>query len=170
MKRLARLIESPFAFLVTLLVVVPLAAGIAAFAASGFRFAPDAVAASSRPVPTGVDEAGKALELKPKGDAIDNKKYFDYVNETVIAKKTNPVGRDFIDALVLAGFAKAAMQLTPGTTAVGLEAPSIQFSVQMNDTCLIGQWGGGSDGYQSSATKIVNGIGCLIGTTQPIDW
>jgi hypothetical protein len=92
---------------------------------------------------------------------------FDATNEaTVAAGKTK--GRNFIDALVAAGFDKSAMQLTPDKTAIGLQADNIQFSVELDDACLVGQYG--NIGYHSAILPIIEDSGCLIGTTRPINW
>ena len=58
--------------------------------------------------------------------------------------------------------------LTPDTTAVGLEADNIQFSVRMNNTCLVGQ--SGNVGYHSLAAPILSTGTCLVGNTRAIDW
>lgn len=92
---------------------------------------------------------------------------FDETNEATVASGTTG-GRDFIDALVAAGFDKSAMQVTPDATAIGLQADNIQFSVQLDDACLVGQYG--NIGYHSAILPTVDVAGCLIGTTRPIDW
>ncbi|NEN06595.1 hypothetical protein G3T36_12025 [Diaminobutyricibacter tongyongensis] len=111
-----------------------------------------------------------ALALDPTGTAADNKAFFDDVNRAVLARNPAAVGRDFIDALVAAGFHKADMQLTVDTTTIGLKANSIQFSVRFNGGCLIGQNGDGSGGYQSAVTPVLATGNCLVGDTRPIDW
>jgi len=92
---------------------------------------------------------------------------FDQTNEATIAAGATG-GRDFIDALVAAGFDKSAMQLTPDKTAIGLNADNIQFSVQLDEVCLVGQFG--NIGYHSAILPIIDVAGCLIGTTRAIDW
>ena len=119
--------------------------------------------ASATPKPT-------VPTLDPSGTAADDKAFFDQVNRAVLAKNPVAVGRDFIDALVAAGFAKADMQLTVDTTTIGLKANSIQFSVRINGSCLIGQNGEGSGGYQSAVTPLLATGNCLVGDTRPIDW
>ncbi|WP_426520943.1 DUF6993 domain-containing protein [Diaminobutyricibacter sp. McL0618] len=118
---------------------------------------------SSTPSPT-------VLTLDPTGSAADNKAFFDHVNRAVLAKNPAAVGRDFIDALVAAGFHKADMQLTVDTTTIGLKANSIQFSVRLNGGCLVGQNGQSSGGYQSEVTPLLATGNCLVGDTRPIDW
>ena len=63
------------------------------------------------------------------------------------------------------------MQVTVDTTTIGLKANSIQFSVRMGDTCLIGQNGADAGGYCSEVTPVLSPPGnCLVGQTRPIDW
>ena len=92
---------------------------------------------------------------------------FDETNEATVASGKIG-GRDFIDALVAAGFDKTAMQLTPDKTAVGLDADNIQFSVKLDDVCLVAQFG--NIGYHSAILPTIDVAGCLIGTTRPINW
>lgn len=121
---------------------------------------------SSSPSPT-VD-AGPALV--PGGTATQNLPFFNKVNQATIAAHAGAQGRDFIDALVAAGFAKGDMQVTADMTTIGLKANSIQFSVQLGDTCLVGQYGADAGGYQSTTSATLATGGCLIGQTRPIDW
>ena len=124
------------------------------------------LSASPTPSPT---PSALAPTLKPSGTAEENRVFFDEVNRRVLAKNPAAVGRDFIDALVAAGFSKADMQLTVDTTTIGLKANSIQFSVRVNGGCLIGQ-NGASSGYQSEVTPLLSTGNCLVGDTRPIDW
>ncbi|MBW8872796.1 MAG: hypothetical protein JF618_11790, partial [Leifsonia sp.] len=106
----------------------------------------------------------------PGGTAQENLPFFDKVNQATLAANPNAQGRDFIDALVAAGFTKADMQVTVDTTTIGLKANSIQFSVRMGDTCLIGQNGADAGGYSSLVAPALSTGACLIGDTRPIDW
>ncbi len=124
--------------------------------------------ASSTPAPTSSTPA--AVGLVPGGTAEENLPYFDKVNKATLATNPNAQGRDFIDALVAAGFQKSDMQLTVDTTTIGLKANSIQFSVKLGDTCLIGQNGADAGGYWSQAVPVLPTGACLIGQTRPIDW
>lgn len=123
---------------------------------------------SSTPTPTSTAPAAPALV--PGGTASQNLPYFDKVNQATIAANAGAHGRDFIDALVAAGFTKSDMQVTADTTTIGLTANSIQFSVQLGDTCLIGQYGADAGGYESTTSATLATGGCLIGQTRPIDW
>ncbi|TAM70212.1 MAG: hypothetical protein EPN48_07300 [Microbacteriaceae bacterium] len=111
-----------------------------------------------------------APTLRSGLSAADNRAYFDFVNQKTLAAHPEPIGRDFIDALVAAGFAKADMQVTADKTTIGLTPGSIQFSVRFNGQCLIGQYGPNGVGYHSEVAKPVSTGNCLIGDTSPIDW
>jgi hypothetical protein len=108
--------------------------------------------------------------LQPGLGAEANLPWFDHVNRQVIAANSSAGGRDFIDALVAAGFDKAAMQVTHDRTTIDLEADSIQFSVLFEGECLIGQYGAASEGYHSAIRPALGTGGCLVGSTRPVDW
>ncbi|MET0725965.1 MAG: hypothetical protein ABWY36_06410 [Leifsonia sp.] len=120
--------------------------------------------------PTPTPTAPPAPSLKPKLSADENLPYFDLVNTQVIAANPAAGGRDFVDALVAAGFVKAAMQVTPDRTAVDLAADSVQWSVLFNGECLIGQYGPASGGYHGVVASPTGQGACLVGETRPIDW
>ncbi|MDN4596394.1 DUF6993 domain-containing protein [Leifsonia virtsii] len=126
--------------------------------------------ATSSATATPTPSAPAAIALVPGGTAQQNLPYFDQVNRATLAAKPDAQGRDFIDALVAAGFSKADMQVTVDTTTIGLKANSIQFSVKLGDTCLIGQNGADAGGYNSMVTPVLSTGSCLIGQTRPIDW
>ena len=119
------------------------------------------------PVPT-VTPSSSSSAVSP--DSIEVQKVlFDTTNNATVTRLGAAAqGRDFIDALVTAGFDKSAMQLTADSTAIGLKADNIQFSVQIDDECLVGQYG--NVGYASAILPAVSTAGCLIGNTRAIDW
>jgi hypothetical protein len=119
---------------------------------------------SAEPTPTTPPEP----ELDLQGTAADNLEYFDKVNTELVAAGGSLDGRSFIDNLVAAGFAKSSMEVTPDRTSINAQADQVQFSVRLNGTCLIGQYGGGT--YNGVAASILADGKCLIGTTRPIDW
>ena len=124
---------------------------------------------SSRPTPTG-EPTSAPLGLRPDLSAAENLAFFDHVNQGVVTANASAGGRDFIDALVAAGFVKTAMQVTSDQTTQGEPADSVQFSVFFNDECLIGQYGPKSGGYHGAVQSALGTGGCLIGQTRPIDW
>jgi len=128
-----------------------------------------ATTAVASPTPT-TPATPAAIGLVPGGTAEQNLPYFDQVNRATLAANPDAKGRDFIDALVAAGFQKSDMQVTVDTTTIGLKANSIQFAVRMGDTCLIGQNGADAGGYWSQAVPVLPTGTCLIGQTRPIDW
>jgi hypothetical protein len=119
---------------------------------------------SSSATPT----APPAPELDPTGDAADNLAFFDSVNRALLAATPQPNGQQIVDNLVAAGFAKADMEITPDVTIGNEAAESIQFSVRIGGSCLIGQTGGA--GYNAMAAPLLGTGKCLIGTTRAIDW
>ncbi|MFM6974097.1 MAG: DUF6993 domain-containing protein [Agromyces sp.] len=172
MNRFRRIVDAPAVFLVTILFVLPVAAGVATYLSDSIAEKVGAASAPATPsaTPSGSGEPDRSLSFVKNGSASRNMKFFDFVNSQTMKKYGNPVGQNFIDELELAGFPRDKMQLTWDTTAAGLQADSIQFSVQLDNGCLIGQWGAGSDGYHSIVARAIPGIGCLIGQTRPIDW
>ncbi|WP_448004927.1 DUF6993 domain-containing protein [Agromyces bauzanensis] len=108
--------------------------------------------------------------LRPTLSAEENLAYFDAVNLAVVAANASAGGRDFIDALVAAGFDKSQMEVTADRTTVDLQADSVQFAVLFQGECLIGQYGPASDGYHSAVRPPLGTGGCLVGQTRPIDW
>ncbi|GAB3577360.1 hypothetical protein GCM10027406_11610 [Leifsonia lichenia] len=131
---------------------------------------PATTAATASPTPTSSATPPAEPALVPGGTAEQNLPFFDKVNRATLAANPSAKGRDFIDALVAAGFDKSTMQLTVDTTTIGLAANSIQFSIKLGDTCLIGQNGADAGGYNSMTTPVLGNGGCLIGQTRAIDW
>ncbi len=118
---------------------------------------------SATPIPD------KNPELVPGGDAEQNKPYFDFVNQALIASNSSPLGRDIIDNLVAAGFDKSKMEVTPDKTEVfRINADAIEFSVLFGDTCLIGEVS--AQGYRSIIGPPVDTNKCLVGKTRTINW
>jgi len=128
------------------------------------------------PVPTASDAAPEpsatptpvSRELNLEGTAKDNLPYFNDVNKAWIKGGGATDGRSLIDNLVEAGFPKEAMEVTPDRTSINAQADQVQYSVRINGTCLVGQYGGGK--YNGTAQEMLADGTCLIGTTRPIDW
>ncbi|WP_395246079.1 DUF6993 domain-containing protein [Agromyces sp. MMS24-K17] len=139
---------------------------------------------SAAPTPTPTDAAGDRPTpssstapvdvpmptLAPDLSATENLPYFDYVNAGVVAANAGANGRAFIDALVAGGFDKAKMQVTSDTTTLDTPADSIQFSVEFQGECLVGQYGPASGGYHGAVRPLLGTGRCLVGQTVPIDW
>jgi hypothetical protein len=127
--------------------------------------------ATARPTPSAPGEpTPTAPEFRPELSATENLPYFDWVNGGVVASNAAAGGRDFIDALVAAGFDKAQMQVTADTTTIGDPADSVQFSVLFQGECLVGQYGPKSGGYHGAVRPPLGTGTCLVGQTRPIDW
>ncbi|MGC0370659.1 hypothetical protein RKD05_002911 [Microbacterium sp. SLBN-111] len=129
--------------------------------------------AATEPTPAASTTAAApaaAPTLSPAGSAADNLPLFTQVVRTVWGGPDQVAGRAYIDALVGAGFDKAAMQVTPDQTTIGNPAESIEFSVRWGVDCLVGQVG---PSIGDPVTTVLPGLstgGCLIGETRPIDW
>lgn len=120
------------------------------------------------PTPSPVAEAPA---LHPDGTAEDNLPLFAAVTGEVWAASGSSSGRAFIDALVAAGFDKAAMQVTQDLSTVGNAAESIQFSVRWGDAeCLVGQVGPSTGEPVTMVMEQLAEGRCLVGSTRPIDW
>jgi len=106
-------------------------------------------------------------EINLAGTAAENQPYFDQVNIATVQAGGRD-GRAFIDALVAAGYPKDQMEVTPDRTSINAQADNYQFSVKLNGTCLIGQYGVSS--YASFTGPVLADGHCLVGNTRPIDW
>lgn len=129
--------------------------GAAVLALAGCSTGGDA--APQVPIPT--------LTSSPGATAAESDELatFDAVGRDVAAT-TNPKGRDFIAALVEAGFDDDAMELTPDKTAIGLDVSAVEYSVRVADTCLIGQWGPDMGYHSEVVAPLATGL-CLVGAT-----
>lgn len=122
--------------------------------------------------PTATPSAEPAPDptLAPKLSASENLDYFDFVAAGVLKANASAGGASFIDALITGGFDKKTMEVTFDRTHVDLAADSIQFSVRINDECLIGQTGPATKGYHSMVADVLGSGTCLVGGTRQIDW
>lgn len=93
---------------------------------------------------------------------------FDAANTGLAAGNANADDHAIVDALVTAGFDKGAMQITPDTTSIGRKADSIEVSVLVGSTCLLGQFRGST--YVGDTAPVLGTGRCLIGNTRAIDW
>ena len=106
--------------------------------------------------------------LVPEGSASDNLPLFQTVTVTVWDSENRASGRAYVDALVGAGFDKAAMQVTEDRSTVGNPAESIQFSVAWGDAeCLVGQVGPSTGEPVTAVLPQLADDRCLIGQTAP---
>lgn len=104
----------------------------------------------------------------PNGTAADNQPWFDQVNLETLAQNSQASSQEMVNALVAAGFDKAAMEVTFDRTNVDLEADYLIVSVKIGDECLVGQRS--NRGYSSEIVPPLGTGKCLIGETQPITW
>lgn len=115
-------------------------------------------------------EVPAAPKLMPGGSAADNLPLFSQVVQSVWAGGDRATGRAYVDALVAAGFDRAAMQVTADQSTIGNPAESIEFSVRWQDECLVGQVGPSIGDPVSAVLPGLSSGGCLIGQTRAIDW
>lgn len=151
------------------------AAALVVFGSLGLSACTTAPVEQPTKAPTPTEAAAQeappvALVLAPEKSAADNLEYFTSVAGTVVEADSNAGGRAFVDALVVGGFDRAAMQVTADTTSVDLAADSVQFSVAFNGECLVGQYGPASGGVQSMVAPLLGTGTCLVGATRQIDW
>jgi hypothetical protein len=120
--------------------------------------------ASASPTPT-------TPTIVPGGSAAENLPVFTDVVAKVWAGPDKAAGRAYIDALVGAGFDKAAMQVTNDTSTVGNPAESIEFSVLWSGgECLVGQVGPAIGNPVTAVLPELSDGTCLLGKTRTIDW
>ena len=105
-------------------------------------------------------------ELRPTGTATQNQLFFDYVLEQYRAANGMGTADAVVATLAGAGFDKAAMEVTPEFTAIGLMADSIVVSVQFAGECLVGQVF--ADHTLSMIVPPLATGRCLVGVTHPI--
>lgn len=130
---------------------------------------PSTPAPATTPAGAATEAAPAPLALVPDGTAEQNLAFFDQVLRGVVGADPEAPGRSVVDALVANGFAKESMQLTADETSVGLDADSVQVSVKMADSCLIGQYGPKSGGVHTVVAAPIATGACLVGRTVPLE-
>lgn len=105
----------------------------------------------------------------PGGTAEQNLPAFDQALRAVAEADPQVPGVSVVQALTSAGFPREAMQLTADETSVGLDADSVQVSVRLGDSCLVGQYGLKSGGVHSVVAAPIATGACLVGRTVPLD-
>jgi len=121
----------------------------------------------STPSPTPTPTPTADPLLIEGGTAGQNRPYVEFVISNALQADPQPSSLAIVDALVAAGFDKAAMQVTADTTRVGDPADSILFSVLIDGQCLLGQVAQGA-----VTTELANVLGtgrCLVGRTLSLD-
>jgi len=135
------------------------------------------VAETPEPAPTPTTEASSTPTpaatptgpiLRPGESAAANRQFFDMLNTEYFDENGRGDGRSIVDNLVAGGFSKQDMEVTPDSTALGLDADSIVVSVRIKGECLMGQFF--DDNYVSSIEPLLGTGGCLVGKTRAIDW
>lgn len=127
------------------------------------------LAPSDHPSSATTSPATTPATLSPGAELDQQRSLFDATNQATLSANPGAQGLDFIAGLEAQGFTRDTMQLTADITSIGLDAASIQFSVLVGDTCLIGQHSLSPDTYQSEVVPALKTGGCLIGKTVALD-
>lgn len=132
--------------------------------------APATGPSANAPVPTPSSTAAdeRPAVFVPGGTAAENHAWFDAVNAELLAVDPMPGGRAIIDTLASAGFDTSTMEVSRDETPMGHRADAVQFSVRVDDECLLGQ--ASPAGYSSVRASVLATGTCLVGQTRPIDW
>ncbi|PPH13254.1 hypothetical protein C5C71_01485 [Rathayibacter sp. AY1C1] len=132
--------------------------------------APDPVVSSSAaeaPAPAPA-ESTAPVAFVPGGTTEQNLPVFEQTLRAAAEPDPEVSGSSVVDALVAAGFSRETMQLTADETSVGLDADSVQVSVKLGESCLIGQYGPKSGGVRAVIAAPIATGACLVGRTVPI--
>jgi len=124
--------------------------------------------ATAGPVYTPRPTRTPIVRLEKYGTAGDNVEYVNLLITALLKRNPNAGGELFINTLAAGGFNKKTMEVTPDKTVSGYDADAIEFSVQFDGRCIVGQKGGA--GFSSVVLPKLKTGHCLVGKTRPIDW
>ncbi|PPI37997.1 MULTISPECIES: DUF6993 domain-containing protein [unclassified Rathayibacter] len=130
--------------------------------------APDPVVSSSAAEAPAPAESAAPVAFVPGGTTEQNLPVFEQTLRAAAEPDPEVSGSSVVDALVAAGFSRESMQLTADETSVGLDADSVQVSVKLGESCLIGQYGPKSGGVRAVIAAPIATGACLVGRTAPI--
>ncbi|PPH30013.1 DUF6993 domain-containing protein [Rathayibacter sp. AY1F9] len=130
--------------------------------------APDPVVSSSAAEAPAPAESAAPVAFVPGGTTEQNLPVFEQTLRAAAEPDPEVSGSSVVDALVAAGFSRESMQLTADETSVGLDADSVQVSVKLGESCLIGQYGPKSGGVRAEIAAPIATGACLVGRTVPI--
>jgi hypothetical protein len=116
--------------------------------------------------PAGAERGSTASPGQDAAVVDERRLVFDAAVEPVTRTKA-PKGRAFGAALAAAGFDPGTVQFTDEETAVGLQASGIEFSVLVDGTCIVGQWGA-ELGYTSAMVPPLASGSCLVGAVSSL--
>ncbi|PPG16800.1 hypothetical protein C5D36_06545 [Rathayibacter sp. AY1C6] len=129
---------------------------------------PDPVVSSSAAEAPAPAESAAPVAFVPGGTTEQNLPVFEQTLRAAAEPDPEVSGSSVVDALVAAGFSRETMQLTADETSVGLDADSVQVSVKLGESCLIGQYGPKSGGVRAVIAAPIATGACLVGRTVPI--
>lgn len=114
-------------------------------------------------------ESTAPVAFVPGGTTEQNLPVFEQTLRAAAEPDPEVSGSSVVDALVAAGFSRESMQLTADETSVGLDADSVQVSVKLGESCLIGQYGPKSGGVRAVIAAPIATGACLVGRTVPVE-
>ncbi|WP_367948839.1 hypothetical protein [Microbacterium sp. NC79] len=116
-------------------------------------------------VPPVVPTPDPAAVFVPGGTAEENLPIFTKVVLDQWAAGSGTRSAAYIDALVATGFDLAAMETTASKTTLGNDVESLQFSVLIQGTCLVGQVGASTGDPVAVLLPELKDGGCLVAVT-----
>lgn len=123
--------------------------------------------ATAAPTPTPTPTPTPDPELVEGGTAGQNRPYFEFVLGGVLEATSQPTSQQLMTALVDAGFAREAIEITADRTRVNDPADSILISILIDGQCLLGQV---IEGDLVTDLADVLGTGrCLVGRAASLD-
>ena len=115
--------------------------------------------------PTAAPTADPAAAFVPGGTAEENLPIFTKVVVDQWAAGSGVNSTAYIDALVATGFDITAMETTSSTTTLGSDVESLQFSVLIQGSCLVGQVGASTGDPIAVILPELKDGGCLVSVT-----
>lgn len=112
-----------------------------------------------------IPSSGKPPEYVPDGTPEYNAVYLAYIVAQAQAKNPDPPAKDVAQAVAASELARAGIQYTSSSTAVGLNADSVYIAVPWGDKCMIAQYGPVMTGVHTAVLPVLKQGGCLIGPT-----
>ncbi|MGY6496930.1 MAG: DUF6993 domain-containing protein [Microcella sp.] len=113
------------------------------------------------------DPAEPAPEFVDGGSADDNAPFARFaVQQRVDALSDRPTSAQVSEALIDAGFARDALEVTADRTPLGLPTDVISFAVRVDDACIVGELRGSA--VTTTVAPVLGTGRCLIGADASI--
>ncbi|PPF80233.1 hypothetical protein C5E02_06245 [Rathayibacter rathayi] len=127
---------------------------------------PDTSTAASQEA---VPESAAPAAYVPGGTTEQNLPAFEQTLRSAAEPDPGVGGSRVVQALIAAGFPRESLQMTADETSVGLDADSVQVSVKLGESCLVGQYGPKSGGVRAVIAAPIATGACLVGRTVPLE-